>query len=201
MAVVWRDGEAVARKGDGLREELAPRQSAKALMHCRDPGEHAWDRDRKRPDPRNAAGITFRSRGRRSGARAVEHDSARARLFVDLVKAVAAQPRHHRLDDGQCHCRCDGRVDCVPTGPQRHQPGLGRERVVCRDRPASSDNQRTIAARFNVHVHLLRHSWLAAVAGEVLFARAQIMRGVRTNAQTRSSVFAGSRLAKITRLV
>src|SRR6516164_11174314 len=116
VAVMWGDGEAVTRKGDGLGEELAPGPSAEALMHRSDPGKHAGYRDRKRPDPRNAPGITFWSRGRRRRARTVEHDGAPARLFVDLVEAVAAQPRHHRLDDCQCHCRCDCRIDCVATG-------------------------------------------------------------------------------------
>jgi len=43
MPVVRGGGKAVAGKGDGLDEEIAPRQPAKALVHRRDPGEHAWD--------------------------------------------------------------------------------------------------------------------------------------------------------------
>src|SRR5205807_1926751 len=76
VTVMRGGGEAVARKADRLGEEIAPRQSAKALMHGLDPGEHTGDRYRERPDARNANSIALRGRSGGSRTGAVEHDSA-----------------------------------------------------------------------------------------------------------------------------
>src|SRR5439155_20542599 len=94
VAVVRGDGEAAASKVDRLDEEIAPRQSAKAPMHRFDPGEHTRNRDRRRPDARNTAGVALRCRRFRGRTGAVEHDSAPGRLMVDLVEAFTAEPRH-----------------------------------------------------------------------------------------------------------
>ena len=71
--------------------------------------------------------------------------------MVDLVEAVTAEPRHHRLDNGQCHRGRDRRVDGVAAGAQCHQPRLGRERVIRRDGTTPPDDQRPIAAQFGGH--------------------------------------------------
>src|SRR3984893_18572647 len=103
VAVVRGGGEPAALKGDRLDEEIAPRQSTKAPMHRLDPGEHTRNRDRQRPDARNAAGVALPCRYFRGGSGAVEHNGTPGRLLVVMVEAVTAKPRHHRLHDGQCH--------------------------------------------------------------------------------------------------
>ena len=92
MAVVRGGGETVACESDGFGEEIMPGQPAKALMHRRDAGEHARDRDRKRSDAWYAAGVALLGRSRGSRPRTIEYGSAPARLLKDLVKTIAAEP-------------------------------------------------------------------------------------------------------------
>ncbi len=41
------------------------------------------------------------------------YDGAEARPVIDVIERIAAEPRHHRLDDGQ-HERCrDGGIDRI----------------------------------------------------------------------------------------
>ena len=151
MAVGASSAKPVAGEGDRLAKEVAPRQPAEAAVHRREPGNRARHRNRQRPGARDAAGIALGRRRRRSRAGAVEHDGAPARLIEDVVKAVAAEPGHHRLDDAQRHGGRDRGVDRIAARPQRQQPGLRRERVVGRDGAAPSDDDGSIRAHFVGH--------------------------------------------------
>jgi hypothetical protein len=57
-----------------------------------------------------------------------------------MVEPVAAEPRHHRLDDCKRHCGRDRRIRRVAARAQRQEAGLGGERMVGRDGPARSDD-------------------------------------------------------------
>jgi hypothetical protein len=93
-------GKAVAGKADCLFEKIAPGQAAELAMHHVEPGERARHRYRQRPDARDDAGIMFRRGRSRGGTAAVEDDGAARGPPIDLIEPVAAEPRHHRLDDG-----------------------------------------------------------------------------------------------------
>src|SRR5262249_43360794 len=124
MAIAARRAEAVAREGDCLLEQVTPRQAAKALMHLIERGERARDRNRERPRARDGVRIALGRRRGRGGAGAVEHDRAAAGLFVNLVKTVAAETRHHRFDNTQRYRRRDRPIDRAAAGAQRQEPGL-----------------------------------------------------------------------------
>ena len=151
MAIGPGGAKPVAGKRDRLGEEVPPGQPAKAAVHRAEPSHGARNGDRQRAGARDAAGVTFWRRRGRGGAGAVEHDRAAGRLIVDVIEPVAAEPRHHRLDDGERHRRRDRSVDCVTARPQRQEPGLGRERMIGRDGPARPDDHRPVRPHFCSH--------------------------------------------------
>jgi len=151
MPVVRRRAEALERQADRLGAELGPGQPAVVAMHRAEPGEHARHRHRERAGARDTGGVALGSRGAGRGAGAVEHDGAAALRVEHMVEAVAAEPRHRRLDDGQSERSCDRRIDGVAAGAQRQKAGLCRERVVRRDGAAPADDQGPITADFLGH--------------------------------------------------
>ena len=157
VAVMRRRAVAVARVTDRLGEQVAPLQPSVIAVHHAEPGDQPRHRDRHRPGARDAGGIALRGRGIRRRSRAVDDRGAPARGVEDRIKPVAAETRHHRLDDRERQRGRDRRVDRVAALAQRQQPGLRRQRMVGRDGAAPPDDQRPIAANV-VHVGFSRCS-------------------------------------------
>src|SRR5262249_3705546 len=63
VAIAACRAKAVAGESDRFGEEIAPRQAAKALVHLIEAGERARNRNRERPDARNAARIALERGG------------------------------------------------------------------------------------------------------------------------------------------
>ncbi len=124
-------------------------------MHHVERGEHSRHRHRQRPDARDAGGIALRRGRGRGGAAAVEHDGPAGCLPIDLVEPVAAEPRHHRLDNAECHRGRDRRIDGVAAGAQRQEPGLRRQRMVRRDGAAPADRERPVGTHLDRQMGLL----------------------------------------------
>ena len=72
-----------------------------------------------------------------------------------MIEPVAAEPRHHRLDNRERHRRRDRSVDRVAARPQRQEAGLGGERMIGRDGPARPDDHRPVGTHFCSHFVLL----------------------------------------------
>ncbi len=153
MGVGARGAEPVAGKGDRLGEQVGPRQPAICSMHLAERRHGARHRNRHRAGARDPAGVALRRRQGGGGARAVEHDGAAGRLVPYMVEPVAAEPRHHRLDDGERHRRRDRRIHRIAARPQRQEAGLDGERVVGRDGAAPPDDHRPVGTHFCSHYH------------------------------------------------
>lgn len=65
-----------------------------------------------------------------------------------MVKAVAPEAGHHRLDHRQRHSGPYRRIYCVSAITHYHQPGLGGQGMVCRRRAALTDDEGPVATGF-----------------------------------------------------
>jgi hypothetical protein len=153
VAIGPRRPKPVAGIGDRFTEQITPGEPAQAAMHPAEGGDHARHRHRHRPGARNAGGIALRRRHARRWAGTVEHDRAAARLVEDMIKRVAAEPRHHRLDDREHEPGRDRGVDRVAAGAQCQEAGLGRQRMVRRHRAAPPDDQWPPGPQLLTHIH------------------------------------------------
>jgi hypothetical protein len=151
MAVMRRRAKSLTGQPDRLGAKFSPGQPSIFVVHHAEPGEHAGHRHREGAGARNAAGVALGGRGKRRRAGAVEHDGAAALRVEHIVEGVAAEPRHHRLDDAERERCRDRGVDSIAAGAQRHEPGLRCQGIVRRDSAAPPDDQRPITADVLVH--------------------------------------------------
>ena len=145
-ALARRRGKPVARVDDGRLEQRAPRdrrgQRVAAQHVGRPPTRHdAGHGQRRGPaahgNRRAEAGAIGREVG--GGARpagGVQRAKRPVASVVDQPEAVAADPVHVRVDDGDSGARGDGGVHRVAAPLEDRQSSLGGQRMGCGHEPA-----------------------------------------------------------------
>ena len=136
--------EPLARVVDRGLEERGPRPPAETGVHRAPGADGARDRGGQRPRRGDAGRVPLRSGRARRGAGPVDDDRLAGPPQVDVVEAVAPEPRHERLDDGERRRDRHRRVDGVAAGLEREEPRLGGEGMVGGDGAPPPDDQRSV---------------------------------------------------------